>query len=153
MSVVSESAFAKSTKLPSRKLIFGNNNSKSQILMCAKSKLWQNPSLSIEQNGFGKNQDQELSIGISQPLDVFGQRKLNQKHSLSTSHSKFSCNIDLECAKSADCEVCMVTASHCSKLEQSTYATQLKLSKSNLDSAQKRYQVGSIALVDVERAP
>ena len=43
------------------------------------SRLWQNPVFSIEQNGFDSSQEQELSIGISQLLDVFGQRKINQK--------------------------------------------------------------------------
>jgi len=43
------------------------------------SGLWQNPSLNINQDGLGSNTNQELSIAISQPLDVFGQRKLNQK--------------------------------------------------------------------------
>ncbi len=37
------------------------------------------------------------------------------------------------------------------EVEQSAYSVQLKTSKANLDSAQKRYQAGSIALVDFER--
>ena len=42
------------------------------------SGLWANPSLSIEQTGLQSNQDRELAIGISQPLDLFGQRKAAQ---------------------------------------------------------------------------
>ena len=38
------------------------------------------------------------------------------------------------------------------EVEQSVYSVLLKTSKANLDSAQKRYQAGSIALVDFERA-
>ncbi len=39
-----------------------------------------------------------------------------------------------------------------SETETTIFAKQLKLSQSNLDSAKKRYQAGSIALVDYERA-
>jgi len=42
------------------------------------SRLWANPSLSIEQTGFQSDQEKELAIGISQPLDLFGQRKAAQ---------------------------------------------------------------------------
>lgn len=49
------------------------------ILNTQNSSLWQNPTFSIEQNGFSSSQEQELSVGISQPLDLFGQRKLNQE--------------------------------------------------------------------------
>jgi len=42
------------------------------------SQLWQNPSLTVEQSGFGSDQEQEFSLGIRQPLDIFGQRKLSQ---------------------------------------------------------------------------
>ena len=42
------------------------------------SGLWTNPSISIEQTGLQSNQDRELAIGISQPLDLFGQRKAAQ---------------------------------------------------------------------------
>lgn len=38
-----------------------------------------NPSISIEQTGLQRNKDQELAIGISQPLDLFGQRRAAQK--------------------------------------------------------------------------
>ena len=42
------------------------------------SGLWTNPSISIEQTGLQIDQDRELAIGISQPLDLFGQRKAAQ---------------------------------------------------------------------------
>ncbi|WP_180082463.1 TolC family protein [Acinetobacter sp. YH12123] len=115
------------------------------------SKLWQNPSLSIEQNGFGKNQDQELSIGISQPMDVFGQRKINQALA-STSAQQIQLQQQIWNAQSQLIVKFAWSQLAIAQNEQSIYATQLKLSKSNLDSAQKRYQAGSIALVDVERA-
>ena len=43
------------------------------------AKLWTNPELSVSQTGFGSNQDQELSIGVSQRLDIFGERKSAQR--------------------------------------------------------------------------
>jgi cobalt-zinc-cadmium efflux system outer membrane protein len=115
------------------------------------SGLWQNPSLSVEQNGFGTNQDQELSIGISQPLDIFGQRKINQALA-NTSAQQLQLQQQLWNAQSQLIVKFAWSQLAIAQNEQSVYATQLKLSKANLDSAQKRYQAGSIALVDVERA-
>ena len=115
------------------------------------SGLWQNPSLSVEQNGFGTNQDQELSIGISQPLDIFGQRKINQALA-NTSAQQLQLQQQLWNAQSQLIVKFAWSQLAIAQNEQSVYATQLKLSKTNLDSAQKRYQAGSIALVDVERA-
>ncbi|UOG17811.1 TolC family protein [Acinetobacter sp. PK01] len=43
------------------------------------AKLWINPELSIEQTGFNSDQDRELALGLSQRLDIFGERKANQK--------------------------------------------------------------------------
>lgn len=44
------------------------------------AKLWINPELSIEQTGFNSDQDRELALGISQRLDLFGERKANQNY-------------------------------------------------------------------------
>lgn len=115
------------------------------------SGLWQNPSLNINQDGFGSNTDRELSIAISQPLDVFGQRKLNQKLA-ETAHQQGQLQQQLWTAqnqlvvKFAWSQLALV------QVEKSLYAAQLKVSQHNLDSAKKRYQAGSIALVDYERA-
>ena len=43
------------------------------------SKLWRNPELSIQQSGFDSKNERELSVGLSQPLDIFGERKANQR--------------------------------------------------------------------------
>ena len=115
------------------------------------SRLWQNPSLSVEQNGFGNNQDQELSIGISQPLDVFGQRKINQALA-NTSAQQIQLQQQLWTAQSQLIVKFAWSQLAIAQNEQAIYTAQFKLSKANLDSAQKRYQAGSIALVDVERA-
>ena len=145
-----ESAFAKVQNYQAQTDIWQQQQQISDFNL-RQSKLWQNPSLSIEQNGFGKNQDQELSIGISQPMDVFGQRKINQALA-STSAQQIQLQQQIWNAQSQLIVKYAWSQLAIAQNEQSIYATQLKLSKSNLDSAQKRYQAGSIALVDVERA-
>ena len=109
-----------------------------------------NPSISIEQTGLQSNQDQELAIGISQPLDLFGQRRAAQKVAkLSASQ------IDLEQQRyNAELELIVQYAwSQVAlfQLEKSLVAEQLQVSQENLDATMKRYQAGSIAQVDVDR--
>ncbi|RZF56885.1 TolC family protein [Acinetobacter halotolerans] len=114
------------------------------------SALWANPSISIEQTGFQNDQDRELSIGISQPLDLFGQRKAAQKV------AKLSVNqVDLE-QQRYDAELELIVQYVWAQvallqLEKSVIAEQLQVSQQNLDASQRRYQAGSIAQVDVER--
>jgi cobalt-zinc-cadmium efflux system outer membrane protein len=43
------------------------------------SKLWDNPEISIDQTGLRQKDERELSIGVSQRLDVFGVRSARQK--------------------------------------------------------------------------
>ncbi|WP_368570834.1 TolC family protein [Acinetobacter haemolyticus] len=114
------------------------------------SALWANPSLSVEQTGLQSDQDQELSIGISQPLDLFGQRKAAQKV------AKLSVNqVDLEQQRyNAELELIVQYAwSQVAllQLEKTAIAEQLQVSQQNLEATEKRYQAGSIAQVDVER--
>ncbi|QHI08886.1 TolC family protein [Acinetobacter haemolyticus] len=114
------------------------------------SGLWANPSISIEQTGLQSNQDQELAIGISQPLDLFGQRKAAQKV------AKLSANqVDLE-QQRYNAELALIVQYAWSQvalwqLEKSLIAEQLQVSQQNLEATEKRYQAGSIAQVDVER--
>jgi cobalt-zinc-cadmium efflux system outer membrane protein len=109
-----------------------------------------NPSISIEQTGLQNNQDQELAIGISQPLDLFGQRRAAQKV------AQFSATqVDLEQQRyNAELELIVQYAwSQVAlfQLEKSLIAEQLQVSQENLDATMKRYQAGNIAQVDVER--
>ncbi|QNH51450.1 TolC family protein [Acinetobacter venetianus] len=114
------------------------------------SGLWANPSISIEQTGLQSNQDQELAIGISQPLDLFGQRKAAQKV------AKLSANqVDLE-QQRYNAELALIVQYAWSQvalwqLEKTLIAEQLQVSQQNLEATEKRYQAGSIAQVDVER--
>ncbi|WP_312080405.1 TolC family protein [Acinetobacter schindleri] len=115
------------------------------------SRLWQNPSISLEKSGFGSDQEQEFSIGISQPLDLFGERKLKQRMA-QTSNQQIQLQQQLWKAQSQLIVKFAWSQLLLAQVEQSVYASQLTISKANLDSAQKRYQAGSIALVDFERA-
>lgn len=112
--------------------------------------LWTNPSISIEQTGLQSNQDQELAIGISQPLDLFGQRRAAQKVAQLS-----GTQVDLEQQRyNAELELIVQYAwSQVAlfQLEKSLIAEQLQVSQENLDATMKRYQAGNIAQVDVER--
>lgn len=109
-----------------------------------------NPSISIEQTGLQNNQDQELAIGISQPLDLFGQRRAAQKVAQLS-----ATQVDLEQQRyNAELELIVQYAwSQVAlfQLEKSLVAEQLQVSQENLDATMKRYQAGNIAQVDVER--
>ena len=114
------------------------------------SGLWTNPSISIEQTGLQSDQDQELAIGISQPLDLFGQRRAAQKVAQLS-----ATQVDLEQQRyNAELELIVQYAwSQVAlfQLEKSLVAEQLQVSQENLDATMKRYQAGNIAQVDVER--
>jgi cobalt-zinc-cadmium efflux system outer membrane protein len=114
------------------------------------SALRMNPSISIEQTGLQRNKDQELAIGISQPLDLFGQRRAAQKVAQLS-----ATQVDLEQQRyNAELELIVQYAwSQVAlfQLEKSLVAEQLQVSQENLDATMKRYQAGNIAQVDVER--
>ncbi|MGQ1129838.1 TolC family protein [Acinetobacter baumannii] len=114
------------------------------------SGLWANPSLSIEQTGLQSDQEKELAIGISQPLDIFGQRKAAQ-HLAKVEMSK----VDLaEQRYKAELELIVKyfwSQVALLELEKSLIGEQLAVSQENLSALEKRYQAGSIAQVDVDR--
>ncbi|AXF45484.1 MULTISPECIES: TolC family protein [Acinetobacter] len=145
-----DEAFAKVERYQNQSDIGQQRQSISELNI-KNSGLWQNPSLNINQDGFGSNTDQELSIAISQPLDVFGQRKLNQKLA-ETAHQQGQLQQQLWTAQSQLVVKFAWSQLALAQVEKSLYAAQLKVSQNNLDSAKKRYQAGSIALVDYERA-
>ena len=115
------------------------------------AKLWTNPELSVSQTGFGSNQDQELSIGVSQRLDIFGERKSAQRLAqLSKDQSDLNQRIyqaQLELAVKYQWSQLAIF-----ELERNVVQEQLKVSEENLNAIQKRYQAGSVAQVDVDRA-
>lgn len=114
------------------------------------SRLWANPSLSIEQTGFQSDQEKELAIGISQPLDIFGQRKAAQNlakveiSKIDLAEQRYQAELGL-IVKYFWSQVALL------ELEKSLIAEQLDVSQENLLASEKRYQAGSIAQVDVDR--
>ncbi|MGN5756469.1 TolC family protein [Acinetobacter calcoaceticus] len=114
------------------------------------SRLWINPSLSIEQTGFQSDQEKELAIGISQPLDIFGQRKAAQNlakveiSKIDLAEQRYQAELGL-IVKYFWSQVALL------ELEKSLIAEQLEVSQENLLASEKRYQAGSIAQVDVDR--
>ncbi|MGA8884542.1 MAG: TolC family protein [Acinetobacter sp.] len=115
------------------------------------SKLFKNPELSVEQTGFGANQDQELSIGISQPLDIFGERKANQKLA-GIAQDKTALDQKIYQAKLQLAVKYLWSQLAIAELEKSIVKAQLQVSEENLNAIQKRFQAGSLAEVDVNRA-
>jgi len=115
------------------------------------AKLWTNPELSVSQTGFGSNQDQELSIGVSQRLDIFGERRSAQRLAqLSKDQSDLNQRIyqaQLELAVKYQWSQLAIF-----ELERNVVQEQLNVSEENLNAIQKRYQAGSVAQVDVDRA-
>ncbi|TCM69103.1 cobalt-zinc-cadmium efflux system outer membrane protein [Acinetobacter calcoaceticus] len=114
------------------------------------SKLWSNPSLSIEQSGFSKDDDKELAFAVSQPLDVFGKRRATyQMAKLAQNQSElnqriYSAQLNLV-VKYLWSQLAVF------ELERDVVIEQLQVSQENLDALQKRYQAGSVAQVDVDR--
>lgn len=114
------------------------------------SRLWANPSLSIDQTGFQSDQEKELAIGISQPLDIFGQRKAAQNlakveiSKIDLAEQRYQAELGL-IVKYFWSQVALL------ELEKSLIGEQLEVSQENLLASEKRYQAGSIAQVDVDR--
>ncbi len=81
----------------------------------------------------------------------FGQRKLNQKLA-ETAQQQGQLQQQLWTAQSQLVVKFAWSQLALAQVEKSLYAAQLKVSQNNLDSAKKRYQAGSIAFVDYERA-
>nr|WP_312969116.1 TolC family protein [Acinetobacter gerneri] len=114
------------------------------------AKLWINPNLSIEQSGFKNDQDKELTIGISQRLDLFGERKAQQKlaeissNQVALKQQIYQAQLELV-VKYLWSQLAIL------ELERDVVLEQLKNSQENLQATEKRYQAGNIAQVDVDR--
>ena len=115
------------------------------------AKLWINPELSIEQTGFNSDQDRELALGISQHLDLFGERKANQNYAQiaqqQTTLKQQIYQAQLELAVKYLWSQLAIF-----ELERQVVQEQRQVSEDNLNAIQKRYQAGSVAQVDVDRA-
>lgn len=120
-------------------------------LAVKQSGLWQNPTINLSRDGFGSNQDQELSLGISQPIDIFGQRRI-QKNIARLAGQQNELQEKLWEAQSQLIVKYAWSQFLISQSEAQIQKSQLQVSRETLDSAKKRYQAGSIALVEYERA-
>lgn len=115
------------------------------------SKLWINPELSIAQTGFASKDDKELAIGLSQRLDLFGERKSMQrlaqigKDQTALKQKIYQAQLGLV-VKYLWSQLAIF------ELERNVVREQLSVSEDNLNAIQKRYQAGSLAQVDVDRA-
>lgn len=114
------------------------------------SALWQNPSLSVQQTGFKAGEDQELEFGISQKLDIFGERKA-AKRLAEVQRQKVDLNQNLY-----DAQLKLVVKYPWSQvaileLENQIAQAQLTNSQAILDATRLRYRAGSIAQVDQDR--
>ena len=115
------------------------------------SKLFKNPVLSVEQTGFGSTTEKELAVAISQPLDIFGERKAQQKiarlliDKTALKQKIYQAQIALA-VKYAWSQLAIA------ELEKSIVNEQLRVSQENLKAIEKRFNAGSIAQVDVSRA-
>lgn len=114
------------------------------------SKLWKNPNLSVNQTGFSAKQEKELTIGVSQELDVFGQRRANQQLAriaqtqAELNQRIYRGQVDLV-VKYLWSQLAIF------ELERDVVVEQLKVSEENVQALEKRYQAGSVAMVDLDR--
>jgi len=115
------------------------------------SKLFKNPELSIEQTGFGSNKEKEFAIGISQPLDIFGERRASQKLA-SISIDKTALKQKIYQAQIELAVKYVWSQLAIAELEKNIVNEQLRVSEENLKAIEKRFNAGSIAQVDVNRA-
>ena len=115
------------------------------------AKLWVSPELSIAQTGFGSDQDKALEVGISQRLDIFGERKSAQalayiaQDQMTLKQKIYQAQLELA-VKYLWSQLAIF------ELEKNIIREQLSVSEDNLNAIQKRYQAGSVAQVDVDRA-
>lgn len=114
------------------------------------AKLWANPALSVQQTGFGSTDEKELAIGISQRLDIFGERKSAQKLA-QISKDQSTLNQRIYQAQLELAVKYLWSQLAIFELERNVVQEQLKVSEENLNAIQKRYQAGGVAQVDVDR--
>ena len=114
------------------------------------SSLRTNPELMVEQTGFNKKNEQELNIGISQKLDLFGERKTRQ--ALAT----IQLNQDSLMRERDEAEIKLMVSVAYWQLAQAEWniallKQQQTLSQQALNVAKKRLEAGRIAQVEYQR--
>lgn len=114
------------------------------------SALWKNPELSFEQSGLQRNKEREFSVGISQELDVFGERQAKQQLAR-VAQSQTELNQRLYLAQLNLVVKYLWSQLAIFELERDVVLEQMQVSQENLQALQKSYQAGSVAQVDVDR--
>ncbi|OTG69163.1 RND transporter [Acinetobacter sp. ANC 4470] len=114
------------------------------------SQLWANPSLSVQKTGFKSDQDQELDIEISQPLDVFGQRR-SRKNLAKVELSQVDLNQKLYQAETLLAVKYLWSQVLVLQEELKISKTQLADSQANVDASRLRYRAGSVSRLDLDR--
>lgn len=114
------------------------------------SRLWENPSLSVQQTGFGSSQDRELEINLSQKLDLFGERRAAQ-HLAKLELSQVQLDQQLYRAQLQLALKYRWVQLAVLQQEQQLTRAQLKSSQALLDATRLRYRAGSISQLDLDR--
>ena len=113
------------------------------------SQLWANPSLSVQKTGFKSDQDQELDVEISQPLDIFGQRR-SRKNLAKVELSQVDLNQKLYKAETRLAVKYLWSQVLVLQEELKISKTQLADSQANVDATRLRYQAGSVSRLDMK---
>lgn len=114
------------------------------------ARLWTNPSISIQQTDFRSGKDKELEFGLSQNLDVFGERRAAVKLA-DVQASQVGLNQELYDAQLELAVKYLWSQVVVLELEHDVVQAQLKTSQATLDATRLRLQAGSIAQVDLDR--
>ena len=114
------------------------------------SQLWANPSLSVQKTGFKSDQDQELDIEISQPLDIFGQRR-SRKNLAKIELSQVDLNQKLYQAETLLAVKYLWSQVLVLQEELKISKNQLADSQANVDATRLRYRAGSVSRLDLDR--
>lgn len=114
------------------------------------ARLWTNPSISIQQTDFRSGKDKELEFGLSQKLDVFGERRAAVKLA-DVQASQVGLNQELYDAQLELVVKYLWSQVVVLELEHDVVRAQLKTSQATLDATRLRLQAGSIAQVDLDR--
>ena len=114
------------------------------------ARLWTNPSISIQQTDFRSGKDKELEFGLSQKLDIFGERRAAVKLA-DVQASQVGLNQELYDAQLELAVKYLWSQVVVLELEHDVVRAQLKTSQATLDATRLRLQAGSIAQVDLDR--
>lgn len=127
-----------------------NNQEKIANLEVEKSKVWDNPTLSIQQTGFNRRQEKSSEIVVAQQIDIFGTKRKAayvskiQKQNVILNKEMYQIQQFLA-VKYFWMQILFL------EKEVAILKQQFEVSELSLHTAQLRLQAGSIAKIDFER--